>query len=342
MTALSVAMVGAGNMAGGFDEHKLDGDGGVYSHAGAYAAAGTFSLKTVFDTDCGRAAAFRDRWKVAQVAASISDIYAGFHDVVSVCAPDDAHGDIVRALLESRSCRTIFVEKPAATSAGEIAKLEQLARDAGIHVVVNFQRRNEAAHQAIRDRIAATRDGVLAASAYYVKGLQHIGITAIDTLTFLLGYPRAVLAYNRVLNQQTSGYSYDFVLFYDGFNVSVRTTDSERFGYTYHIFEIDLLLVDGRVTLLDNGRTVRELSLGPYAYSGVHVLNDRAPRHTDTEFPLAMVSAVRYVHDVTAGAVQHTTNTLASSYNNAVVVERVIESHAQSYTLDFDTTQWKK
>jgi len=329
MTALSVAIIGTGNIAGDYDRERRNGERGIYSHAGAYAASGKFLLRSVFDTDHQRAKLFRDYWKADTAVSKIEDIYQGFHDVVSVCTQDDTHFEIVRGLLENRCCRVIFVEKPVALYSTEIRELEQLTDSTNIDVVVNFQRRNEPKHQFIREQIAVDPDRVLSVGGLYIKGLRHIGITMIDTLRFLLGEPEAVLAYHRTFNREVNDYSYEFILFYDGFNATVRTTDVERHKYNYHIFEVDILFSDRRITLLDNSRVVREVGLGGYAYSGVNVLAERSPDYMDTEMPTAMVDAVEYIHKVVAGALPHTLNTLADSYNNARIVERVVESFEQ-------------
>jgi len=343
MTDLSVAIIGTGNIAGNYDRDRLNGDNGIYSHAGAYAASGKFLLRTVFDTNCQRAEAFRDYWKADTAVSKIEDIYQGFHDVVSICTPDGTHFEIVRALLESRCCRTIFVEKPVALSTTETEQLEQLANTTDIEVIVNFQRRNEAKHHDIRKRLVAAPDKILSVGAYYIKGLMHIGITMIDTLTFLFGYPEAVLAYNRVFNREASDYSYEFVLFYDSFSVSVKTIDAERHKYNYHIFEIDMLLTDRRITLMDNSRAIRESSLTEYAYPGVRVLNDRLPTFSDTWLSQAMVDAVEYVCKVATSEVVHATNTLAASYNDALIVEQIIESfEKEGAKLEFEQGLWKK
>lgn len=343
MTKMSVAIVGAGNIAGGYDQNRRNADSGIFSHAGAYAADGRFALKTVFDTDPARAESFRDHWGAETIASSIDQVCRSFHDVVSVCTPDDTHFAIVKMLLEHRACRTVFVEKPAAMGTGDIDHLDRLASAAGISVIVNFQRRNELAHRAVRDRISHSSGQLLAGSGFYIKGLNHIGITMIDTLTFLLGLPDAVLTYNRVLNQEVGDYSYEFILFFGALNISVKTTDVERFKYSYHVFEIDLLFSDRRITILDNSRTIRESGFGEFAYSGVKVLDDRAPTYTDTGLSRAMVAAVDYVFRLAASKAVHETNTLAASYNNALVVEQVIRSYEQGFAkLTFEKSKWKR
>ncbi len=326
MSPLSVAIIGAGNIAGGYDRNRREGESGIYSHAGAYAGNALFLLQTVFDSDCERAKEFQSFWKVRDAAAQINDIYNGFHDVVSICSPDSTHFDIVRNLMESKACRVVFVEKPVALSLVEISELMRLSEASGIDVVVNFQRRNDPVHQSIRDRIVSAPEKLLSAGGYYIKGLHHIGITMLDTLTFLLGYPDAVQTYHRAFNQEVNDYSYEFILFYDGFNVVVRTTDADRYKYNYHIFEIDLLFSDSRVTILDNSRTVREISLGDYAYSGVKVLADATPAYKDTGMSGAMACAVEYIYKVATGDIPHSVNTLTDSYNSVRIVERVVES----------------
>ena len=88
MKSLSVAIIGTGNIAGGYDEKKTDGDAGIYTHAGAYAARDGFELRTVFDVDREVAESFCRRWKAGGISTELGDIYRGFHDVVSLSGGD--------------------------------------------------------------------------------------------------------------------------------------------------------------------------------------------------------------------------------------------------------------
>jgi|GEM_PF-2106192 len=344
MTApLSVAIIGAGSIAGGFDERRRPDDTGVYSHAGAYAAHGGFELKTVLDTDPGRAEAFQRFWQVGRRASSPEEVYGGFHDVISVCSPDSCHFDTVREILTRRCCRTVFVEKPLAPGIGQIEELIALAAMNGMKVVVNFQRRNETGHRELRSAIASRPGELLSVSCHYMKGLNHTGVTMIDTLCYLCGYPEAVLAYHRALNEETGDYSYEFVLFYDGFTVGVKTTDAARFRYNYHLFEIDLLFCDRRTALVDISQGIRESPVTGYAYSGVKIMNERQARYRETGYKTSMVDAVAYLHDITTGTTAHETNTPQSSYNNSIIINRIIESFERgSVKLNMEHALWKR
>lgn len=329
MGDLTVAIIGAGQIAGGYDQQRNQDERGIYTHAGAYQRNGNFLLKTVFDKDIERANAFQQYWKVLNTVAKMEDIYEDFHDIVSVCAPDETHFGIVKNLIVQRCCRVVFVEKPAALTAAQIKELEHLSEVEGVKVVVNFQRRHDPIHRSIRDQITSAPETLLSVGGYYIKGLRHIGITMLDTLTYLLGYPKSLLAYDRSFNQEVDGFSYEFVLFYDGFNVVVCTTDADRYRYNYHIFEVDLLFSDRRMTIVDNSRAVREVTLGDYAYSGVKVLADTDPVYRSTNMPEAMLGAVDYLCQVANGAVPHTVNTLNDSYACMQIVEKIEESFAR-------------
>jgi len=225
----------------------------------------------------------------------------------------------------------------------QIEEIALLAGKHGISVVVNFQRRNEPIHWEIRELIAARPEDLLSVNGYYMKGLRHIGVTMVDTLSYLCGYPEAVLAYNRVFNQEAGEHSYEFVLYYPGFNATVKTIDAERFLYNYHIFEIDLLFADRRKTLVDISQAVRETSVSDYAYSGIKVMNDREACYRETGYKYSMRDAAEYIYKVTAGRTPHTVNTPWSSFNNLLILNAVIESFERgSVKLPFEEGLWKK
>jgi predicted dehydrogenase len=336
---LTVAIIGAGQIAGGYDRRRSDDDG-VYSHSGAYLKDGRFILETVADTDAARAEQFRMEWQFGSSAASVEEICRRRHDVVSVCTPDANHYETIRSLIEHRCCRTIFAEKPLALRGEEIVELTGLARENDVNIVVNFQRRFDPAHAEIR-RIMATGEGkLLSGNAYYIKGLEHIGTTMIDTLTFLCGIPRRVLAFNRVYNREANEYSFEFILFFDDFNITVKTVDSNSSPYNYHIFEIDLLFADRRITINDNSRQMVVRKPTGYAYSDVKVLDDRQPRVMATGYSSSMSSAVDYIHRVTTGKTAHTVNTPETSAVNKLIVNAIVSSYEQATPIDIGESPW--
>jgi predicted dehydrogenase len=338
---LSVAILGAGQIAGGFDSSKT-ADDGVYTHAGAYAKDGRFRLQTVADLNPAKGEAFQREWRADSATTRLEDVFSGYHDVISVCTPDRTHFGIIAEIIRNRSCRTILAEKPLALNLAEVAEVERLATEAEINIVVNFQRRFDPVLNGVRQRLAINRGKVLAATAYYIKGLEHIGTTMIDTIIFLCGIPRRVLAFNRVYNREMDGFTYEFILFYDGFNVAVKSIDREPSAYHYHIFEIDLLLADCRITINDNSRQVVTRRLTDYAYKGVKVLDDRRPDHVETGYAQAMLGTVDYIHRITVGTTPHTINTPEASALNKAVVDAIILSHDRGTPVEIGDDPWKR
>ncbi len=339
---LSSAIIGTGQIAGGYDQRRQSGETGVYTHAGAYCRHEGFRLRTVCDIDPQKALAFRQTWGVERWTTRLRDLTDDFHDVISICTPDKTHAALLLALIESRCCRSILVEKPLAMNCRQMAKIITMAQEAGIQVVVNYQRRFERTYEDLRLSIGtdSQRPRLLAANAHYVKGLLHIGTTMIDTLTAICSYPRQVLAFNRVWNGEIKAYTYDFVMFYPDFSICVTTIDSARDRYNYHIFELDFLLRDGRITLTDCTRCKETRPLTTFAYDGVKVIDDGHPVCERTDFDHAMENAIVYLHDITTGKRQHSVNRPEHSYNNGLIIEKIMLSYRLGAKLTLKETEW--
>lgn len=335
---LTVAIVGAGRIAGGYDRDKLDANPGVFTHAGAYMHDGRFTLKTIIDTDEGRARQFAGEWHALSAGTNLAALCATRHDIISVCTPDHSHATLIKTLIKARAAKTIFAEKPLALTMAEIQEIRRVADEGNVNVVVNFQRRFDPAHQQLRDLITECRSGLRAVNAYYIKGLDHVGTTLIDTLCYFFGMPESVLTYNRVFNRTIQGYTYEFILFFDSFNATVKTVDAEDAEYSYHVFEIDVLMADRRVIVNDNSRRIETRTIVDYAYSGVRCLDDRNTAALETGFTMSMLHAAGYVYDITTGARQHDENTPESSYLIKCIVEAVKRSYEEKRKLRIGET----
>ena len=337
---LSVAIIGTGRIAGGYDQDKYSTERGVYSHAGAYQRNGKFALKTVYDINRDRALEFKRYWNAEKLAVGLSEIRSQYHDIISVCTPDKTHFEIVTTLIENRCCRTIFTEKPLASDLQQIKEIIEAARAANINVVVNLQRNFDRLYETLHEAVSLNPENLLTISAYYMKGLSHSGVTMIDTLTAICGYPRKILAFDRTWNREIEEYSYDFILFYDCFNVIVKSIDSDFHLYTYHIFELDLLLSDKRITINDNSRKVDKRQLTNYAYSGVNILDDSRSVTEMTEYDIAILKGVEYIYQITCGLRTHTINTPEQSYNNRMITDKIITSYESNEKVYMNEDGW--
>ena len=103
----------------------------------------------VEDSAARVAAAFGAR----QAASTAELIEADDVDAVAVCSSTDTHIDL---LVEAAAAgKPVFVEKPLSLDLAEVDRGIEAATAAGIDVQVGFNRRFDAAHRHVRDRVAA-------------------------------------------------------------------------------------------------------------------------------------------------------------------------------------------
>ena len=148
----------------------------------------------------------------------------------------------------------------------------------------------------------------------------------LDSLDAVFGPPKAVIAIDRAWNEDVQEYSYSFVLFQDDFHIVVNAVENSKFGYAYHIFEMDMLFADGRLVLNDISRQLEAKSVIDYDYPGVRVLNDRHPERYETGYRQSMVSAVQYVSKVARGF-PHNVNTPETTARLMQIANAIIKSH---------------
>ena len=90
----------------------------------------------------------------ARNASSAADlIEAGDVDAVAICSSTDTHMDLLAAV--AGAGKPAFVEKPLSLDLAEVDRGIAAATEAGIAVQVGFNRRFDAAHRHVQDRVVA-------------------------------------------------------------------------------------------------------------------------------------------------------------------------------------------
>lgn len=277
---LNAAIIGCGDIAGGYDEKSSDN--GIYSHAGAYRACGV-KIAAVFDVDVARARAFASYWGARRVCESLEELYtAEEYDIVSVCSPDNTHHRIITGLLNAGKARIVWAEKPLALNAAEGQEMVALAREKKTGFRVSYQRRWEPVHAALAEEIRNGSIGkITAARGYYVKGLLHIGTTMIDTMRYLLGEPETARPVSVSYKGSYPGdSSNDIALLYpDGVTAVIQGIDGSE--YSYSLFELDILGMRGRVRITESGDHYEVFGVVPYGhYAGFSELKSERSGNT--------------------------------------------------------------
>lgn len=332
---LTVAVIGAGNIAGGFDE-KSSNTNAVYTHCGAYSKHGGFVLKSIFDIDIKKGCKFAKVWNVENICDNEALIVKGYHDIISICSPDEFHFQTLKDILNYKSCKTVFVEKPLGLNINEVKEISELSEKCNINIVVNFQRHFDE----IYEKLNLKSQKILTVNCFYVKGLKHNGVTMIDTLVMLFGLPEKVYGYNKIHNKLINDFTYEFILFYNKFNITVKTIDEELY-YNYHIFDIDILTDSGRLTITDNGNILHKKGINLYDYDCVNVLESDGVKE-NMGYKKSMLNATNYIYDITMKTNQHTKNMVNDYLNNHIIIEKIIDSYGEQKILDFEEQLWKK
>ena len=109
-------------------------------------------LAATFDVVGDAAAALADEFGARHATGAGDLIEAEDTDAVAVCSPPDTHADLLVAA--AAAGKPAFVEKPLSLDLGEVDRCIAATQAADIAVQVGFNRRFDAAHRYVRERVA--------------------------------------------------------------------------------------------------------------------------------------------------------------------------------------------
>lgn len=181
-----VGIIGCGRIAGANDRPD---NPHITTHARAIAGNPGYALVSCCDPDPAVAADFAQRWGCARHYSKAEDLIgSGEADVLVIAASTSAHKPILELALDSGHPSLIICEKPLVGSPSDWSGVAPRLAASTTPVILHYQRRFDAAHQALRERIRAGEWGsLLSFHAHVAKGLLHNGCHMIDLIQFLLG-----------------------------------------------------------------------------------------------------------------------------------------------------------
>ncbi len=292
---IRTAIIGCGGIAGGYDEQKK-GEG-IFSHAGAYTAHTDVEISAAFDVDPGRLSDFCQYWSVGKPCRSLESLLDGDYEIVSVCTPDDTHESVLNKIIDRKAAKYIWTEKPLTLTGPSAGMIIEKARGQGIGLWLSNQRRWEPEHQKIcRELNKGLIGEPLHAAVYYVKGITHIGCTAVNTCRFLMGEIAWVRAFPPF---HAGSFQNDPSLralagFQSGATAVFMGCDKEE--YVYSLFELDIVGTHGRIKIGENGDLIRIFSAKAYDhYEGFSELKEIRSIRTE------MIWSMKYGFDLLSG-----------------------------------------
>ena len=147
-------------------------------HAGHLAACPGARLVCVYDPVAGAAAALAEQHGAA-VADSVDAALSAGIDAVLIASSTDTHVNLIVAAAQAG--KAIFCEKPIDLSLRRVEECWEQVRDSGIPIQIGFNRRYDASHRGVRERVAGGEIGAL----------HQVIITSRDPAPPPLSYVRA-------------------------------------------------------------------------------------------------------------------------------------------------------
>jgi len=243
------ALVGLGNIAWRFDRQVTCG----YSltHASAYEHNPGTVLAGGCSPDREDRAAFEKTCGIRAVDTLESLLETAKPEIVSICSPSALHFEQVAYCLD-RKVPMIWLEKPPASSAGEIDRLieKMMERGKASTVLVNYHRRYDPHFRKMRELyLKETLGTCRLIQITYSRGLELNGSHILDMLFFIVG--------------EGAGYEIQWVSSAGGlenpsFGLALESgVQVVVSGVTlpYHCVDISLTCEEGRVSILHGGMT---------------------------------------------------------------------------------------
>ena len=180
-----LALIGCGNIAGGYDEHSAPDV--CQTHARACQLLPKVELVAVCDRDIDKARRFAARWAASSSHSDAGEMLAQTEpDIVSICSPTDTHIEMLERCLGFPGLRAVLCEKPAGRDPYRLAPLLPRFQAAGVVLAVDYIRAYSPGIQRWRQRLAAL-GGCVEATVDYGKGIFSYGSHAIQWLADWLG-----------------------------------------------------------------------------------------------------------------------------------------------------------
>ena len=139
MSAVRVGLLGCGRI------------GRMHAELLAHQVPGA-ELAVVYDIVDAAAAELSGRFGARHASSAEALIASGDTDAVAICTSADTHIDLLVAA--AAAGKPTFVEKPLSLDLGEVDRGIAAADAAGIAVQVGFNRRFDASHRYVRDKVA--------------------------------------------------------------------------------------------------------------------------------------------------------------------------------------------
>jgi predicted dehydrogenase len=297
MPKLKVAIVGCGNIAGGFDNSRDIGKELPYSHVGAYQRHNEFEVVACIDTNSVKAVEFQERWNIKNKYLSLTQLVKSSIDVISICSPTECHYQHLLEAIELHPT-LIFCEKPITKNKQETEHIVELCEKNKILLAVNYSRCWDPKIQAIKEAIGNKEYGELRSiTAFYSKGLFNNGSHLVNLFQYLLGKINILYVGRKYYDYFSDDPTCSFVVEdTDGIEVQVSSGNSQD----YSNLEMCLNFSKKQLSMINGGLNWQLRSTGnSKEFSGYKVLSE--PVIESGTYAECMKAAVENIYQTLQG-----------------------------------------
>jgi predicted dehydrogenase len=248
---IAVAIVGLGRVGS-----RCHADGGPpRSHVASVLATPGLALVAAIDPSTEAREMFRKQWPAAnatRVLGSLDELDGGEIDVIALCTPTAGRPSLVATALDKQP-RLLVVEKPIAASLAEARAIARAADRHGVPMRVNFHRRFDPRHQALRQLLPGTPRQVV---MRYGKGVFNYGSHLVDLLIDWFGPVQKVQALSSTGSDGDPALTFRVWMQrgFDAILIGMR-------DLSYDQFEVDLFFEGLRIEIANGGTEMRQYAV---------------------------------------------------------------------------------
>jgi predicted dehydrogenase len=220
------------------------------SHVGAMVANPGLQIVALIDPDREACEAVLRRWPIlrsAQILGSLDELGQNAADVITVAGPTDSRAhDVITAV--GKKPRVLVVEKPFAGSLADGRKLATAAQRAGVALRVNFPRRFDPRHVAVRAHLSGVPRQVV---FRYSKGLRNYASHAIDLLLDWFGAVREVQSFGRARDDEDPNVNFrcGMAAGFDVVLIGINGLEYDQFEFAFYFQDRCIELANGGVEM---------------------------------------------------------------------------------------------
>ena len=266
-----VLIVGLGQIGLQYDLH-LDHDEFTYTHSCAFSKHKDFELLGAVDNDKEQRSIFSQSYGLPAYSDLSESLKNHSPDVVIIATTTQTHAKILSKVLEFSTPKIILCEKPLSYHLHEAKEMENLCRQKGVELYVNYMRRSDASVIEIKSLLKVNELNTdIKGVCWYSKGLIHNGSHFFNLLEYWLG-PMKQFRIINVNKQRNSDEDYEpdvEVEFKKGSIIFLSAWEEVFSHYT-----IELLSPIGRIRYDNEGAVIHfQNVINDPVFKGYKVLN---------------------------------------------------------------------